>query len=177
MGWQSYFLTYTCKEELEKIFLAINQYQKIWFGDSESTEEIGEEIMAICFCRVIKPKKIKHKYVLMFGIGGGRSYCEEFFQRRDLELNYFDESVLKSVEKEDSWFKYDSSYGCNGGFNYLNKKFISKLETKGYVNIFSIGEHRNAIKFIKNDKTYWNPDIKNLPDQKIADIITKINQK
>ncbi len=177
MGWQSYFLTYTCKEELEKYFQVINDYQKIWFGDSESTEEIGEEIMAICFCRVIKPKKIKNKYVLMFGIGGGRSYCEEFFQRRDLELNYFDESVLKSVEKEDSWFKYNSSYQSNGKFNYLTKEFISKLETKGYVNIFSIDERKNAIKFVKKDKTYWNSDIKNLTDDKISEIIIKIHEK
>lgn len=177
MGWQSYFLTYTCKEELENIFQVINDYQKIWFGDSKSNEEIGEEIVAICFCRVTKSKKIKDKYVLLFGIGGGRSYCESFFEKRGLELHYFEQSILKSVEQKDLWYRYNSSYQFDNKFSYFTDEFIEKLLKKNYVNIYTIDERKNAIKFIKKYKTVWNPSINELPDNDIIEIIKQITNK
>jgi hypothetical protein len=70
MGLQSYFTLYTGEDELQNLTNTINEYQKIWFGEIETNENIGEGIEGICLSRIIKPNKhFSEKYILFFGIG------------------------------------------------------------------------------------------------------------
>lgn len=176
MGWQSYTVSYTSKEEVQKIIEAINYYQKIWNGKIETEEEIGEGIQGICFAEIKKVKVFKNKYIILFGIGGGRSYCEKFFSNRGIILDYFSSDTLKHIKENESWYKYsDSSYDCD--FEYFTEDFPEELENKGFADLYSIDERKKAINYIKKQKDIWNDDIKNLSDYEINDIVILIQNK
>ncbi len=170
MGWQSYLALYTSKDELKVILDAINNYQKIWFGEIITDEEIGEDIQGICFARVTNVRKLKDKYAVLFGIGGGRGYCAQFFGRRGIFLNCFESDLLKCLENKELWLKYEAKTE-NSNFKYFDEEFINKLDELEYSNLFTMEERKNALKFIKRHKIYWSEEVKNLCDEELTEII------
>jgi hypothetical protein len=171
MGWQSYYVPYTSKDELKPILDAINEYQKIVFGETKTEEEVGEEICQLCFARVSKPRKIGDKYVVFFGIGGGRGYCNDFFMRRKININCFEFCKLSDFEKGDLWFRYDTG---NNGFNYFTPEFVNELEALNYVNFYTQSERKSTLSFIKKNKTYWDNELKNAHDNELSEIVRQI---
>ncbi len=170
MGWQSYLAFYTSKDELGQILGTINIYQKIWFGDIVTDQEIGEDIQGVCFARVTNFKKYKDKYVVLFGIGGGRGYCYDFFASKGVYLVPFESDMTKHIENHDLWFKYDGKSESEK-YKYFTDEFIDELENLGYSNLFSVVERTNALKFIKRNKIYWNEEVVNLTDNELNEIM------
>ncbi len=173
MGWQSYTITYTSKDEIKKITDAINHYQKIWNGKIETDEEIGEGIQGICFAKIKKVKTFKNKYIILFGIGGGRSYCEGFFSSRGIYLDHFCDNTLKYIEKSDSWYKYSNS-SYEPDFEYFTDDFSEELEDKGFANLYSLDERKKAINYIKKKKDIWKEEMIKFSDYELNDIVILI---
>ncbi len=197
MGWQSYYILYTSKGELEHITNTINEYQKIWFGyikqgeqeeqgkhnsegeEKQELEPIGEEIQCICFAKITVPKTCSEKFCLMFGIGGGRSYCENFFIKRNIILNYYesDDKIIKNINKKRHlWLKYDDYNGCKE-FKYFTKEYIDRVGQIGFANLYSIEERENVIKFIiksEDYKHYTKKALKLVPEDELIRVYNSL---
>ncbi len=175
MGHQSYTVIYTNKEELKKILDAINEYQKIANGIIDTDEEIGEVIKCVCFTRVRNMREVQDRYILLFGIGGGRGYCEQFFWKRGVVLGYFsNDKTLKVIEDHSKWFNYDDHFDNEGLFTSFTDEFIEVLEHCGYVSRHSMDIRRKLLRKIRENKTYWNDDVKNMSDDELDEIIEQI---
>jgi hypothetical protein len=111
---------------------AMDEYQHINFNyqsDSE-LEEVGEILKMICFCKMKKPyvkEQMKGKYAVMFGIGGGRSYCYSFFGSRNVKINFFEECNVTRLGKQDDYFVHFED------FKKFPENFMEQLIEKNMV--------------------------------------------
>ena len=178
MSWQSYFAIYTGINELEHLKYTINEYQQIWVNQingliekngEEIREEIGEKIEEICLARIEDLKMFhQQKYMLMFGIGGGRINCVDFFQSRGIILEEFCSEINNYIEPMYKWYHHSESF--------LPDNFVEKMYNNGYVNYFTTTQRQNILKYIKRNKTYWNEQIKDFPDKELDEIQREIKK-
>ena len=165
MGHQSYFIQYTGEDELEYIINVINEYQKIWFGKIESDEEIGEGIECICLVRITNPDLLD-KYTIMFGINGGRTYCEKFFVRRGIYLDYYESEIIKNFEPREKWYIHKEEY--------FSENFSDQMYKLDFANWFTLDQREKCLDFIKKDKTYWDEKILEFDDEELSEIQREI---
>ena len=169
MGWQSYFITYTGQDELNYISKVINEYQKIWNGEIETNEEIGEGIECICLAKIISQQfNNKQKYVLIFGIGGGRTYCENFFSSRNILLNYYESEIDEYLESKDKWYYHKEEY--------LPNDFSDQMYKNDFVNWFTNKQRKNVLTYIKKNITFWEEKISTFGDQELSEIHREIKK-
>ena len=119
MGWQSFYVYYKNNYELQKIILAMNEYQKILNTPfSPELEEVGEGLRDICF----GIKKRNGKKWIMFGIQGGRDQCYLFFSRRKIKLERFNCDSEKIIGKQDSWYFIEDKHFIKEEFEIIEIK-------------------------------------------------------
>ena len=90
MGFQSYNYYFNNKDELKRFIDAVNEYHQLYNAPmNQEAEETGEIFQYLFIQKLKQPykrgwyKEYKN-FFAGFGIGGGRSYCETFFQKRGM---------------------------------------------------------------------------------------------
>lgn len=135
MGWQSYIVFYSNQEEANKIIQAMDEYQKIVYSHEpdEQKEEVGEELCMICFSKMLKPYIKPHlagNFAVMFGVGGGRYSCYNFFVKRQIKITFFEPRMFDRLVKSDNWL-----IPFKGDYKEFPNNFMEKLIEKNLVEI------------------------------------------
>lgn len=101
MGWQSYVAYFDTTEKYNRIIELIKSHNNY---DGELEDLVGEELMGIVKCKIIKPNNhYGHTKCILFGHGGGRDYTFKYFKDRGVPLKGFIEQFEKDIEDKSLW--------------------------------------------------------------------------
>ena len=90
MGWQSYWIPFETRPDLEQIFKVVEEH-----NTTTDYESVGEELCMFTYAKLVGNRK--YPYALLFGNGGGRYSTFRFFNDHKCSAMEFHEETLKHI--------------------------------------------------------------------------------
>jgi hypothetical protein len=116
MGWQSYIIPFATDSQRERILEVITKHNA-WEIPKDVAEDywlehnypVGENLIQIAECKIIKPYKrgilVNWHRAILCGNGGGRSSTIEWFFDNKIPFELFTRAIHKRLNKEKDWVK------------------------------------------------------------------------